>query len=174
MPRTRMRAEVGKLHAKNVVFLGLKTQRTIQLSELFRRNLGRALRHHAGEHLFQHVIFPLAARVGHDGQMPLTLGVQKMEQTFHRKFQGQVVWIRSIATALLQVGLFLNGRDKKGERHPIHDVAQLRHELRADGRIQQQRKWTGSQSNIPAVEIDALVIKVAKFELVEFRQNLIL
>lgn len=174
MPGARMRAQVGKLHANDVDFLGLKTQWTIELFELLRRHIGRAVRHHAGKHLAQHVVFPLAARVGHDGQMFFTLRVQEMEQSFHCKFQGQVVWIRGIAAALLQMGLFLNGRDKKGERHPIHDVTQLRHEFRADGWIEQQRERPGGKPNIPAMEIDALVIEVTEFELIEFRQNLIL
>ena len=174
MPCARMCAQVGKLHANDVDFLGLKTQRTIELFELLRRHIGRAVRHHAGKHLSQHVVFPLAPRVGHDGQMFLTLRVQEMEQSFHRKFQGQVVGIRGIATALLQMGLLLNGRDEKGEGHPIHDVTQLRHELRADGWVEQQRERAGSKPNIPAVKIDALVIEVTEFELIEFRQNLIL
>lgn len=169
-----MRAQVGKLHAKNVIFFGLKTQRTIQLFELRRRHIGRAVRHHAGKYLFQRVVFPPAARVGYDGQVFLTVRVQEMKQSFHCKFQGQVVGIRGIATALLQMRLFLNGRDEKGERHPIHDVTQLRHELRTDGWIEQQRERAGSKSNIPAMEIDALVIEITEFELIELRQNLIL
>src|SRR5665213_1045978 len=97
-----------------------------------------------------------------------------MEQSLHGKFQGQVVGIRGITAALLKMRLFLDGRNEKGERHLIHDVTQLRHELRTDGWIEQQRERAGRQTNIPAVKIDALVIEVTEFELIEFRQNLIL
>jgi hypothetical protein len=72
-PRAWMGAQVSQLHAEDVVPLGLKTQRSIQLFELLRRDVGGAMHHQARKHLSQRIVFPFATRVGHNRQMPLAL-----------------------------------------------------------------------------------------------------